>query len=71
MSATATLAAPMAAESDRPSDGADFITLAEASRVSRLHETTLLRLALAGDVRYRTRGRRTLFHADDVRRVAS
>ena len=48
-----------------------WISLAEASRVSGLHETTVLRLALAGDVRHRTRGLRTVFHAEDVRRVAS
>ena len=56
-----------APETERPSD---WITLAEASRVSGLHETTLLRMALAGDFRHRVRGRRTLFAAEDVRRAS-
>ena len=56
-----------APETERPSD---WITLAEASRVSGLHETNLLRMALAGDIRHRVRGRRTPFAAEDVRRAA-
>jgi hypothetical protein len=68
MCCTTTDAAPCAApETERPSD---WITLAAASRVSGLHETTLLRMALAGDFRHRVRGRRTPFSAEDVRRAA-
>jgi N-glycosylase/DNA lyase len=64
----ATLAASSAAESDRPSE--EWLSLAEASRVSKLHETTVLRCALAGDVAHRIRGRRTLFRRADVLAVA-
>jgi excisionase family DNA binding protein len=69
MYGTATEATPCAATAgDRPAE--EFITLAEASRLSGLHETTILRMALAGDIRHRVRGRRTLFSAEDVRRAA-
>jgi len=65
---TETEAAPGAApETERPFD---WITLAAASRVSGLHQTSLLRMALTGDIRHRVRGRRTLFAAEDVRRAA-
>jgi hypothetical protein len=66
--ASATAAAPCAAPpGDRP---AEYVTLAEAARRTGLHETTVLRSALAGDVRHKQRGRRTLFHVEDLRRVA-
>lgn len=59
-------AAPCAApDSEQPAD--QYVTLAAASRMSGLHETTVLRMALAGDVRYRTRGRRVVFSAEDIR----
>jgi len=65
----ATQAAPLeAAGTDRPAD--DWLSLAEAARVSGLHQTTILRISLAGDIRHRVRGRRTLFHGGDVRRHA-
>jgi hypothetical protein len=66
---SAVLTAPCAAESQSPSEGTVYISLAEASRVSGLHETTVLRMALAGDIAFRSRGRRTLFSAADVRRA--
>ena len=66
---TATAASPSAApETARPSE--EFITLAEGSRISGLHEVTLTRMRLAGDIRFKTRGRRTPFAAEDVRRAA-
>ena len=65
---TTTEAAPIAApETETPPD---WMTLAAASRASGLHETTLMRMALAGDIRHRVRGRRALFSAADVRRAA-
>jgi hypothetical protein len=57
-------------DSESLSPSRDWISLAEASRVSRLHETTLMRMALAGDITFKRRGRRTLFSAADVRRAA-
>jgi hypothetical protein len=67
----ATLAAPEAVSSDRPSVApADYLSLASAARLTGLHETTILRCALAGDIRTRQRGRRTLICAEDVRKIA-
>jgi hypothetical protein len=61
---TARAAAP---ETETPPD---WMTLAAASRASGRHEATLMRMALAGDIRHQVRGRRTLFSAEDVRRAA-
>jgi hypothetical protein len=68
MSTATMMTAPMTAPM---TDDAEWFSLAEAARVSCLHETTVLRLALAGSIRYRVRGRRTLFAAADVRRQAA
>jgi hypothetical protein len=57
-------------DSEGLSPSRDWISLAEASRVSRLHETTLMRMAPTGDIAFKRRGRRTLFSAEDVRRSA-
>ena len=70
MICTATMPAPGGAvESERPIDG--WVSLAAAARMAGLHETTILRLALAGDVRHRVRGRRIVFALEDVRKAAS
>lgn len=71
MSALA-LAAPCAAPPPavRPSNSdpspADWITLADAARKLGGHRTTVMRLALAGHIRFRTSRGRVLFHRADV-----
>lgn len=68
---TATLEPTATAPPEASSDPAsEWLTLAEASRLSGLHETSVLRMAVAGDIRHRTRGRQALFAAADVRRLA-
>lgn len=48
----------------------EWVTMAEATRLAGRHETTILRAALAGQVRYRRSGLRILYHSGDVGRLA-